>query len=302
MKMKRILGKFVAAAVICALTVGIVTPAQVDAAQGKINGNEVLVIGDSFLALSKEITKRLEENAKKAGILNANDHFIDNSVSGTMLNGGISPTIPTQYQNGVNTGKIKYVIMDGGGNDCMMGSVDGAANSFKTLIKQMEKDGIVKLFYLFYPDAQGGMAGILNPNLNRLRPIIQETVLNSKSPKGYFYDLRPTFEGKYSQYILSDGIHPTTAGSYATADAIWAEMEKVGFFGTPDTPTIKYGDYNNDGNIDALDFAGFKQYLISNVGTYNQVLDLNNDKAVDALDFAILKMYLLGNIDKLPTN
>ncbi|PYG87656.1 dockerin type I repeat protein [Ruminiclostridium sufflavum DSM 19573] len=300
MKLKNMFVKFAAAAIVCAITGGIAAPVQVSAAD-KIKGSEVLVIGDSFLALSKEITKRLEENAKKAGILDANDHFKDNSVSGTMLNGGISPTIPTQYKNGVNAGTIKYVIMDGGGNDCMMGSVDGAASSFKTLIKQMESDGIVKLFYLFYPDAQGSLAGTLNPNLTRLRPIIQETVTNSTSPKGYFLDLRPAFDGKYSQYILSDGIHPTTAGSVAAADAIWAEMQKVNFFGS-DSPTIKYGDYNNDGNIDALDFAGLKQYLINAGGSYNKVLDLNADNAVDAIDFAIMKKYLLGIIDKLPSN
>jgi hypothetical protein len=208
----------------------------------KIKGSEVLVIGDSFLALSHDITKRLEQNAKNAGIMDLSDNFRDSSVSGTMLNGGISPTIPTQYKNGVNAGTVKYVIMDGGGNDCMMGSVDGAANSFKSLLKQMESDGIVKIFYLFYPDAMGSMAGTLNPNLNKLRPIIQDAVTKSTAPKGYFLDLRPTFEGKYSQYILSDGIHPTTAGSNAAADAIWTEMQKNSFFAddTPTTPTSAF--------------------------------------------------------------
>lgn len=300
MKLKNMLFKFAAVAIVCALTGGIIAPIDVSAATNQIKGSEVLVIGDSFLAMSKEITKRLEQNAKNAGMMDANDHFRDNSVSGTMLNGGISPTIPTQYQNGVNSGTIKYVIMDGGGNDSMMGSVDGAINSFNTLIKQMQKDGIVKLFYLFYPDAQGGLAGTLNPNLNRLRPIIQSTVTQSTAPKGYFLDLRPTFDGKYSQYILSDGIHPTQAGSYAAADAIWAEMQKVGFFASSTQPTIKYGDANNDGSVDALDFAALKQSLMNPSSAYNEVLDLNVDKTVDAIDFAIMKKFLLGNIDKLP--
>ncbi len=289
-------------AIVCALTGGIIAPVQVSAATQKIKGSEVLVIGDSFLAMSHDITKRLEENARKAGVLDTNDRFRDNSVSGTLLNGGSSPNIPQQYKNGVNAGTVKYVIMDGGGNDCIMGSVDGAASAFNTLIKEMEKNGLVKLFYLFYPDAQGGLSGTLNPNLNRLRPMIQSTVLSSTTPKGYFFDLRPTFQGKYSQYILSDGIHPTQAGSYAAADAIWAEMQKVEFFGGTITDPVKYGDYNNDGSIDALDFAGLKQHLMNSQSTYNKVLDLNVDNAVDALDFAIMKKFLLGNIDKLPSN
>lgn len=303
MKLKNMLCKIAAVAIVCALTGGLMAPVQVSAATEKIKGSEVLVIGDSFLAMSHDITKRLEENARKAGILDTNDRFRDNSVSGTLLNGGSSPNIPQQYKNGVNAGTVKYVIMDGGGNDCIMGSVDGAASAFNTLIKEMEKNGLVKLFYLFYPDAQGGLATMLNPNLNRLRPMIQDTVLKSTTPKGYFLDLRPTFQGKYSQYILSDGIHPTQAGSYAAADAIWAEMQKVNFFGGSTTePEVKYGDYNNDGSIDALDFAGLKQHLMNPQSSYNKVLDLNVDNAVDALDFAIMKKFLLGNIDKLPSN
>ncbi|WP_244648365.1 dockerin type I domain-containing protein [Ruminiclostridium herbifermentans] len=303
MKLRNMLCKFTAVAIVCALVGGIITPAEVSAAT-KIKGSEVLVIGDSFIALSHDITKRLEENARKAGILDANDRFRDNSVSGTLLNGGTSPTIPQQYKNGVNAGTVKYVIMDGGGNDCMMGSVDGAASAFNSLIKEMEKSGTVKLFYMFYPDAQGGLAGLLNPNLNRLRPMIQNTVLSSTKPKGYFFDLRPTFEGKYGQYILSDGIHPTQAGSYATADAIWAEMQRVNFFGddTPQQPEEKLGDYNKDGSVDALDFAALKQHLMNPQSTYTKVFDLNADNSVDALDFAVMKKYLLGTITTLPSN
>jgi len=264
----------------------------------KIKGSEVLVIGDSFLALSHEITKRLEQNAKSAGILDTNDKFRDNSVSGTMLSGGISPNIPTQYQNGVSAGTVKYVIMDGGGNDCIGGNVDNAVSAARTLFKQMEKDGLVKVFYLFYPDPQGGLAGSLKPKLDTMRPQIQSIVTSSTKPRGYFLDLRPTFEGKYSSYILSDGIHPTTAGSNAAADAIWAEMQKTGFFES--TQTIIYGDCNNDGSVDAIDFSLFKQYLMNPDSTYNSSMDLNADNTVNALDFAIMKKYLLGLITTLP--
>ncbi|ACL75420.1 dockerin type I domain-containing protein [Ruminiclostridium cellulolyticum] len=270
-------------------------------AAGQITGSEVLVIGDSFLAMSHDITKRLEQNAKNDGVLASTDKFRDLSVSGTMLSGGISPNIPQQYQNGVNAGPVKYVIMDGGGNDCIGGSVSNAVTAARNLFQQMGKSGTVKVFYLFYPDAVGGMAGMLNPNLNTLRPQIQSIVTSSTTPKGYFLDLRPTFEGKYSSYILSDGIHPTMEGSYAAADAIWAEMKKVGFFGST-TPTPKVGDCNNDGNIDAIDFSLLKQYLMNPGSTYNSLMDLNADNTINALDFAIMKKYLLGMVNTLPNN
>lgn len=266
---------------------------------GKVSGSEVLVIGDSFLALSHDITSRLQQNARNDGILASTDKFRDLSVSGTMLNGGISPNIPTQYQNGVNAGTVKYVIMDGGGNDCLGGSVDGVVTAAKSLFQQMTKSGTVKVFYLFYPDAQGGLSGMLNPKLNTLRPQIQSIVTGSTSPKGYFLDLRPTFEGKYSSYILSDGIHPTLAGSNAAADAIWAEMKKVGFFETtPSTP--KVGDCNNDGSIDSIDFSLLKQYLLNGGSTYNSAMDLNADNVINALDVVIMKKYLLGMVNTLP--
>jgi lysophospholipase L1-like esterase len=265
----------------------------------KIEGDEVLVIGDSFLALSHDITKRLEQNAKNAGILDSNDKFRDLSVSGTMLSGGISPNIPSQYQNGVNSGTVKYVIMDGGGNDCIAGNVNNAVTAAKSLFQQMGKNSNIKVFYLFYPDPVGGMAGMLKPNLDTLRPQIRDLVTNSITPKAYFLDLRPAFEGKYSTYIMSDGIHPTTAGSNAAADAIWAEMQKVGFF-EDTTTTIKYGDCNNDGNIDALDIMLLKSHMMNSGSTYNACMDLNSDNEINALDFAIMKQYLLGIISTLP--
>ena len=69
---------------------------------------------------------------------------------------------------------------------------------------------------------------------------------------------------------------------------------------TTQAGAVVYGDCNNDGNIDALDFAVFKQYLINPGQAYKDAMDLNLDKAIDAVDFAIMKKYLLGIINKLP--
>ncbi|WFR58830.1 dockerin type I domain-containing protein [Anaerocolumna sp. AGMB13025] len=285
------------------------------AAPAKIKGSEVLIIGDSFLALSHEITKRLEQNAKNAGILDSSDKFRDNSVSGTQLYGGMAPSIPDQYKNGVKAGTVKYVIMDGGGNDCLMGTgqppynanspfIKNATDSVKNLLTQMGKDGVVKVFYLFYPDPQQDLGG-LKGKLDVLRPLIQNEVNKSITPKAYWLDLRPVFSGKYSQYILSDGIHPTTAGSIAAADAIWAEMQKNNFFGTDVTPTPKIGDVNADNNIDTLDFTLMKQYLLGIVTDFPAsddmyAADLNGDGSINALDLALMKQYLLGIITKFP--
>ncbi|MHB8061889.1 MAG: dockerin type I domain-containing protein [Ruminiclostridium sp.] len=66
---------------------------------------------------------------------------------------------------------------------------------------------------------------------------------------------------------------------------------------------IKKGDLNSDGNVDALDIALYKQYLLgiitdTSIPNYKYVLDLNNDNSIDSLDFAVLKQYLLGKISE----
>ncbi len=68
------------------------------------------------------------------------------------------------------------------------------------------------------------------------------------------------------------------------------------------TPEIKYGDLNDDGSIDAIDFALLKKILLGdkpdNVNL--SAADVNADGDVNAIDFATLKSYLIGNITSLP--
>lgn len=61
--------------------------------------------------------------------------------------------------------------------------------------------------------------------------------------------------------------------------------------------TVKYGDVNNDGVVDSIDYATVKSYLLGKGTIANlTAADTNFDKAVDAIDFANLKKFLLGTI------
>jgi len=60
------------------------------------------------------------------------------------------------------------------------------------------------------------------------------------------------------------------------------------------------GDCNNDGSIDALDFALIKQYIADSAHGYNSTMDLNADNSVDAIDVSIMKQYLMGKLTSLP--
>lgn len=67
-------------------------------------------------------------------------------------------------------------------------------------------------------------------------------------------------------------------------------------WGVKSEPQATIGDANDDGKVDALDFAAVKMYLLNSSTTINlKNADMNEDGAVDALDFAALKKVLLNN-------
>ncbi len=64
-----------------------------------------------------------------------------------------------------------------------------------------------------------------------------------------------------------------------------------------------YGDLNQDGAIDAIDYALMKGYLLGSTElTQPSVADLDADGNINALDYSLLKQYLLKIIDKFPAD
>ncbi len=64
-----------------------------------------------------------------------------------------------------------------------------------------------------------------------------------------------------------------------------------------------YGDLNQDGAIDAIDYAAMKGYLLgSSVLPAPEAADLDADGTINALDYSLLKQYLLKMIDKFPAD
>src|SRR6185369_2370100 len=193
--------------------------------KGQTKGNQVAVIGESFIAATHGITQEIEKQAKANGSLGQSEKYIDNSVSGTLLSGSDANAIPNQYKKAAQGGMIKYVLMDGGGNDCLQANNgDAALTAAQALFPNMAKDGVEKVVYFFYPDPLGSFAsGTLKTCLDALRPKMKALCDGLTAPKCYWMDLRTTWNG-HSEYT-SDGIHPTAAGSVATGDAIWEVMK-----------------------------------------------------------------------------
>ncbi|WP_233562211.1 SGNH/GDSL hydrolase family protein [Sorangium cellulosum] len=188
--------------------------------KGQTKGNQVAVIGESFIAATHGITQQIEKQAKANGSLAENERYIDNSVSGTTL---ANDQIPSQYRKAAENGMIKYVLMDGGGNDCLLrGDGDGALAAAESLFETMAEDNVEKVLYFFYPDPIGNQFSSLKSCLDTLRPKMKELCDGLTSPKCYWLDLRPVWNG-HNDYT-QDGIHPTAAGSIATGDAVWESM------------------------------------------------------------------------------
>ncbi len=70
-------------------------------------------------------------------------------------------------------------------------------------------------------------------------------------------------------------------------------------------PQINYGDINLDGDINAIDLAYLRAYLLGMKGYIIEednliAADVDGNGSVNSIDFAYLKRYLLCMISKFP--
>lgn len=193
--------------------------------KGTTQGKEVLFIGESFVELST-IPEETTKLARAAGSLGANDSYVDKSVSGTWIGNTASNAIPKQYTN--NSNGVRFVIMNGGGNDCWQGGQPSdrtnALNAAEQLFEDMAKNGVEKVVYHFYPDPIGSQFNSLKACLDLLRPDMKALCDSQTALDCHWLDLRETWDG-HPEYT-SDGIHVAGPGNVPTATAIWNTMEE----------------------------------------------------------------------------
>lgn len=197
-------------------------------AMGEVKASEVLFIGESFIAQSGDIPRMASELARKAGTIGANESYRSFAVSGTQLTTG---DIPNQYTRAQMASPVKVVLMDGGGNDLLfgnrcMGSYDAACKEVVDVVADMFTDfksgGVTDVVYFFYPDPMGIGANIKD-GMDILRPEMRKLCDGATDVRCVWVDQRESWEGNYDKFT-SDGIHPTAAGSMASAQQIWDAM------------------------------------------------------------------------------
>lgn len=72
---------------------------------------------------------------------------------------------------------------------------------------------------------------------------------------------------------------------------------------TTPTPSFVYGDVNNDGTFNSLDFGAVRMYLLGmkkEEEINKSAADVDASGAVNAIDFAYMRQRLLGTINKFP--
>jgi hypothetical protein len=190
------------------------------------------LVGDSFFASSHQITAYLEDLARGAGALPAGERYRDSSrlIANALALGGNG--ILDQYTSATADAPVDVVIMNGGGADVLVGSCDtadascpvvaAAAEAAQALFARLADDGVEHVIYVFYPDP-------IDPNvkarMDALRPLAESACAQSPVACEWL-DLRQVFADHYADYVQSDGLNPTAAGSQASAAAIWAIMQQ----------------------------------------------------------------------------
>lgn len=90
-----------------------------------------------------------------------------------------------------------------------------------------------------------------------------------------------------------------------------AYVTQMSFFGPPPsdlvTPTPSasitlLGDVDEDGIVNSIDFAMYRQYLLGIRSSLPATGDINKNGTLNSIDFAILRQYLLGKIVLVPSD
>jgi hypothetical protein len=195
------------------------------------SANEVLIVGDSFLATSHQITAYLEALARNAGAIQTGERYRDASRLTSNALALSNKGILDQYQSAASETEVKVVVMNGGGADVLLGSCEtidascpllsAAAAALDEVLRAMFENGVAGVVFASYPDP---VPMEVRAKMDVLRPLLEASCAASPVPC-HFVDLREVFADHYADYILADGMNPTALGAEASAQAIWALMQ-----------------------------------------------------------------------------
>ncbi|MBI5552811.1 MAG: SGNH/GDSL hydrolase family protein [Desulfobacterales bacterium] len=187
----------------------------------------VVMIGDSIFDYSDMETEYLQELS--------GHEYRTYYLNGAQMEGGVIQDIESQYDSAIRAGSIRTVIMDGGGNDYLMGSgsaeeiAEEVRAAYIRILDKAQDDGVQNIVVQGYyltdssPDGYAEDAAAMGASLEAAgasRGI--KLVFVNPVADAWFASRRP------SQYTISDGIHPTDAASERLAQLVWNAMAANG--------------------------------------------------------------------------
>ena len=194
----------------------------------------VAMVGDSVFALTGEEPKYLESLAGESY-----RHYYK---SGAQMVGGSIKTVPVQYDDAISAGSIRTLILNGGGNDVLIGGravcsvepgrvlrpkcyevlnqvITATSNMLEKSIGQ-GVENIVYQGYYFVTDTT--LWGIVDVFAEEIEAMMSDLRAQYPDVSFVLVDPREAFDG--NDYIIFDGIHPNRKGSFALANLVWDAM------------------------------------------------------------------------------
>lgn len=209
--------------------------------------SQLIIIGDSYI--NWPLTHSFPEDMAAA----SGQRWRMHAVGGYSMATGGTGLIPPTFDSAIRMDADAHtVLMDGGGNDLLLGDVarqcrddkaptiaackkiiTDALAAAEKLMKRMGDAGIRDVIYFFYPHVPKNTAlGGPDPNhmLDYALPMVRDfcesaSTLTDGKLRCTFVDMVPVFDGKpESQWFFPGDIHPTSVGSKAMAQEIWKVM------------------------------------------------------------------------------
>lgn len=192
--------------------------------------NCVVMLGDSIFALTGAIERNLRNYSHQK--------YRTYYMSATQMAGGVDD-IESQYDRAIRQGRIRTIIMDGGGNDFLIGGgfmapqtvINEINNAYKRIFKKASEDGVENIVVMGYyktgttsaitDQSEADVRNITLTAVDTFGGSLQKAVHWDPSDDPYFANKRP------AQYTL-EGIHPNGAAANEMAKMIWQTMQNAG--------------------------------------------------------------------------
>jgi len=190
----------------------------------------VVMLGDSIFALSGEETDALEDLSGQ--------QWRTYYVSGAQLAGGsiIAPgDIEDQLDDAISDGTIRTIIMDGGGNDFLLGVTPDSAieaelkSAWGRILDKAQNAGVETIVFQGYYPTTSATSFQLSVNDDIVAWLPGQGAAHGITIYTYNPNADSWFKNQNPvSYTIYDGIHPTTAASEHMAQKVWDLMAQNG--------------------------------------------------------------------------